>query len=128
VLVRFLIIFLVFASSSSIAGESWVQLDQTSFLDKNSIVKNGKFVRVWIKDTSGKNGLGQKMWEGTLAAYDIDCELRTSLLTAFYFLQTDGRRTPPGPSKPDVIEPIAPGSFLDVASQTACKKWYEVWK
>jgi hypothetical protein len=123
---RFPAIFLAAVSTWCIAAESWVQVDQTSFLDKSSIVKNGKFVRIWVKNTDGRNILGQKMWEGTLASYDVDCELMTSLNTAFFFLNSGGTRSP-GTSAA-VIQPIAPGSFLDSASKIACKKWFEFWK
>jgi len=121
-------IILLAVSALSSAGEAWVQVEQTRFLDKNSIVKNGKFVRVWVKNTDGRNQLGQKMWEGTLASYDIDCELMTSLNTAYFFLNSDGTRSPGTSTTPDVVQPIAPGSFLGSASKIACKKWFEVWK
>lgn len=125
---QFLVIFLAAVSTSCFAGESWVQVDQTRFLDKSSIVKYGKFVRIWVKNTDGRNKLGQRVWEGTLASYDVDCELMTSLNTAYFFLNSDGTRSPGTSVTPDVIQPIAPDSFLDSASKIACKKWYEVWK
>jgi hypothetical protein len=121
-------VIILLAASTCIAGEAWVQIEQTRFLDKTSVVRNGKFVRAWVKNTDGRNKSGQKVWEGTLASYDIDCELKTSLNTAYFFLQLDGTRNPATSTTPDVIQPIAPGSFLDSASKIACKKWFEVWK
>ena len=91
-------------------------------------MENGKFVRVWVKNTDGRNKLGPKMWEGTLASYDIDCELMTSLTQRTFFLNSDGTCSTGTSSTPDVVQPIAPGSFLDSASKIACKKWFEIWK
>jgi hypothetical protein len=124
----FAVIFFAVVSTWCVAGESWVKIDQMRFLDTSSIVKNGKFVRIWVKNTDGKNGYGQKMWEGTLASYDVDCDFKTSLNTSFFFLNFDGTRSPGTSTTPDVIQPIAPGSFLDSASNIACKKWFEFWK
>jgi hypothetical protein len=121
-------IFAVLSMTCSFAGESWIQLDETNVLDRNSVVRSGATARIWIKDTNGRNKLGQKMWKGTLEAYTIDCEARTSIRTAFYFLEFDGSRSRGTSTTPDEVEPIVPGGLLDAARLIACKKWYEFWR
>jgi hypothetical protein len=109
-------------------AESWVLLEKTNYLDKDSITKHDGLVRVWIKNIDPRNNHGDKMWDSTIASYDIDCDRSTSAITSFHFIQFSGTKSAADLKDMGVQSPILPGGLLHKASQLACKKMFEFWK
>lgn len=121
------IIFFLLIGNIALA-ESWVQVDQAHYYDKDTLVKDGNFVSIWVKNTDNRNISGEKstLWAWTLESYSIDCKYRTELRNAFYFVRSNGDKDRGTPLEPDKLEQIVPGSTVDRVRNAVCKSWYEI--